>query len=171
MIGTATAFWNRLTSRIGPRLAGTEAMARAASWARAQLKEAGLVNVHREPFPMTAWVRGNRIRNKSSRRYHRILLLPGWAGRSPTKVGGIDAEIALFSTYDAFLAAPEGSLKGKIAVGGPPHMIRAQDGSGYGAANPDPPFRSVGKRLDAGRLLFTAVAGHGQIIVCPIPAR
>jgi Zn-dependent M28 family amino/carboxypeptidase len=43
--------------------------------------------------------------------------------------------VALFHTYADLLAAPAGSLAGKIAVVTQP-MVRAQDGSGYGAMNP-----------------------------------
>jgi hypothetical protein len=52
-----------------------------------------------------------------------------------TPARGIEAEIALFRTYDELLAAPEGSLRGKIAVV-TQVMTSNQDGSGYGAAGP-----------------------------------
>jgi hypothetical protein len=51
----------------------------------------------------------------------------------PTPPEGIEAEVALFKTYAELIAAPEGSLKGKIAVITQP-MVRAQDGAGYGVA-------------------------------------
>jgi hypothetical protein len=49
-------------------------------------------------------------------------------------VSGLEAEIVLFRTYDELLAAAPGSLDGKIAVV-TQRMVRAPDGSGYGAAN------------------------------------
>src|SRR5580704_1683693 len=51
-------FLDGLTTEIGQRLAGTDAEARAADWVMAQLKGEGFENIHREPVPMTAWVRG-----------------------------------------------------------------------------------------------------------------
>ena len=56
-------------------------------------------------------------------------------GSVATDANGIEAEIALFRTYAELLAAPPGSLAGKIAVV-TQRMVRTQDGSGYGAAIP-----------------------------------
>jgi hypothetical protein len=56
-------------------------------------------------------------------------------GSVATDANGVEAEISLFRTYDDLLAAAPGSLNGKIAVV-TQRMVRAQDGSGYGAANP-----------------------------------
>jgi hypothetical protein len=56
-------------------------------------------------------------------------------GSVATPPEGIEAEIALFRTYDALLAAPPGSLTGKIAVV-TERMVRTVNGEGYGAANP-----------------------------------
>jgi len=55
-------------------------------------------------------------------------------GSVATDANGVEAEISLFRTYDDLLAAAPGSLNGKIAVV-TQRMVRAQDGSGYGAAN------------------------------------
>src|ERR1700722_19995770 len=55
--GWSYRFLEGLTSEIGPRLAGPEAEARAASWAAAKLRAAGM-ETHLETFPRTAWERG-----------------------------------------------------------------------------------------------------------------
>ena len=47
-----------LTTEVGPRLAGTEAEARARVWAVARLKRLGFSNVRVETFDMPVWVRG-----------------------------------------------------------------------------------------------------------------
>jgi hypothetical protein len=47
-----------LTTEIGPRLAGTEAEARARDWAVRKLKSLGFSNVHIETYDMPVWVRG-----------------------------------------------------------------------------------------------------------------
>jgi hypothetical protein len=47
-----------LTTEVGPRLAGTEAEARAREWAVRKLKAMGFANVRIEEFDMPVWVRG-----------------------------------------------------------------------------------------------------------------
>src|SRR3546814_2941254 len=47
-----------LTTEIGPRLAGTEAEARARASAAAKLKALGFQNVRIETYQMPVWVRG-----------------------------------------------------------------------------------------------------------------
>ena len=46
-----------LTTEVGPRLAGSEAEARARAWALNTLTERGFANVRSEPFQMQAWQR------------------------------------------------------------------------------------------------------------------
>jgi hypothetical protein len=60
MAGHDVAFsWvSELTSRFGPRPAGSANEHAAAEWAAARLKALGFENVHIETFPITAWVRG-----------------------------------------------------------------------------------------------------------------
>ncbi|HEY0629305.1 MAG TPA: peptidase M28 family protein, partial [Sphingomicrobium sp.] len=48
-----------LTTEIGPRLAGTEAEARARDWAVRKLTAMGFANVRVETFDMPTWVRGH----------------------------------------------------------------------------------------------------------------
>jgi hypothetical protein len=132
--GWSYKFLEGLTTEIGPRLAGTDAEARAADWAEAQLKAAGFEAVHREPVPMTAWLRGAETAEVTSPAPQR-LVLTALGGSVATPSEGIEAEIALFQTYADLLAAAPGSLKGKIAVV-TERMVRVGDGSGYGAAGP-----------------------------------
>ena len=47
-----------LTTTVGQRLAGTEAEARGRDWAVKAMKDAGLVNIRTEPFPLPVWRRG-----------------------------------------------------------------------------------------------------------------
>jgi Peptidase family M28 len=122
-----------LTTEIGQRLAGTEAHRRAVAWAEARLKAAGFENVHSEPFTLTAWIRGAESAEITGP-VPQHLAVTALGGSVATDANGIEAEIALFRTYDDLLAAAPGSLNGKIAVV-TQRMVRAQDGSGYGAAN------------------------------------
>jgi hypothetical protein len=123
-----------LTTEVGQRLAGTEAHRRAVAWAETRLKAAGFENVHSEPFSFPAWIRGTEAADiVGSVPQHLAVTTLG--GSVATDAGGIEAEIALFRNYDDLLAAAPGSLSGKIAVL-TQRMVRTQDGSGYGAANP-----------------------------------
>ena len=127
-------FVESVTTEIGQRLAGTEAHRRAVAWAEARLKAAGFENVHSEPFTFPAWIRGAESAEiVGSVPQH--LAVTALGGSVATDANGIEAEISLFRTYDDLLAAAPGSLNGKIAVV-TQRMVRAQDGSGYGAANP-----------------------------------
>src|SRR5271156_5317784 len=130
----AFAFVASLTTEIGQRLAGTEAHSRAVAWAEARLKAAGFDNVHSEPFTISAWIRGAESAEITGP-VPQHLAVTTLGGSVATDAGGIEAEIALFRTYDELLAAAPGSLNGKIAVV-TQRMVREQDGSGYGAAYP-----------------------------------
>lgn len=126
-------FLESLTTEIGPRLAGTEAEARAAKWAEAKLKAAGM-DVHLETFPMTAWERGVETAAIVKPAPQR-LVLTALGGSVATPPAGIEAEAVVFRTYGALLAAAPGSLAGKIAVV-TERMVRTENGAGYGAASP-----------------------------------
>jgi hypothetical protein len=127
-------FVSSLTTEIGQRLAGTEAHRRAVSWAETRLKAAGFENVHSEPFSFPAWIRGTETAEVVSP-VPQHLAVTALGGSVATDPNGIEAEIALFRTYDDLLVAAPGSLDGKIAVV-TQRMVRTPDGSGYGAANP-----------------------------------
>jgi len=53
----AYAITRDLTTDVGPRLAGTEAEARARAWAVARLTQEGFTDARIETFPLTAWER------------------------------------------------------------------------------------------------------------------
>jgi hypothetical protein len=113
-------FVESLTTEIGQRLAGTDAHRRAVAWAEARLKAAGFENVYSEPFTLRAWIRGAESAEiVGSVPQHLAITTLG--GSVATDANGIEAEIALFRTYDELLAAAPGSLNGKIAVVTPAH--------------------------------------------------
>jgi hypothetical protein len=128
---TAWDFVEGVTTEVGPRLAGTVQAERGKDWGLAKLKALGFVNVHAEPFSMTAWVRGEESAEVVAPFPQKLMIL-GLGGSVPTPPGGIEAEIALFHSYADMLAAPVGSLAGKIAVV-TQAMVRTQDGAGYGS--------------------------------------
>ncbi|MDZ4294171.1 MAG: hypothetical protein U1C47_19910, partial [Hydrogenophaga sp.] len=128
-------FVEGITTEVGPRQAGTEAEARARAWAMAWLTAKGFANVADEPFMMDTWVPGDIARARVTAPFAQDLVVLPLGNSAATPVGGIEAEVVFFGTVDDLRAAPEGSLKGKIAYIS--HQMRpAQDGSHYGFAGP-----------------------------------
>ena len=125
-------FVEDLTTEIGPRLAGSEAEARARDWAVAELKELGFSNVRVDDFTIPFW---SRVRESAevvspSPQKLQITLL---GGSRPTPAGGITADIIRFASLAELRAASPARTKDKI-VFVDEAMTRTQDGSGYGAA-------------------------------------
>jgi Zn-dependent M28 family amino/carboxypeptidase len=129
---TAWDITEDLTTTIGPRIVGSPAMARAKDWGVAKFKALGFTNVKVEEFAKSSWTRGAESAELVAP-YPMKLSIIGLGRTVPTPPEGIEAEVALFGTYNEMIAAPEGSLKGKIVVITQP-MVRAQDGAGYGVA-------------------------------------
>ncbi|MDB5438044.1 MAG: peptidase family protein [Caulobacteraceae bacterium] len=132
---TAYSLVESLTTEIGPRLAGSPNAERARDWGLAKLKSLGFQNVHAEAFPITAIVRGTESAEVTGP-YRQQLAVIGLGGTVPTPKAGVEAEIALFHTYADLLAAPIGSLKGKIAVV-TEAQPRSREGTGYGQLSPN----------------------------------
>lgn len=130
----AYAITEGLTTEIGPRLAGTEAEARARDWAVERLTGLGFSNVRIETFRMPTWVRGAETAEIVSP-YPQTMHVTALGRSGSTGDAGVRAEIVAFDTIEELRAAPIGSLTGKIAYVGH-HMEPTQDGSGYGFAGP-----------------------------------
>jgi hypothetical protein len=176
----AYSWVSELTTRFGPRPAGSASEQQAAAWAAARLKALGFENVHIESFPLTAWVRGSesaQLIAPSSQ----PLVVAALGESPPTPAGGLEGEVVIFATLTELKAAPPGSLSGKIAMVAQ-RMVRAQDGAGYNAAvkgRTDGPheaaqrgaiaylLRSVG--TDSHRLAHTGTARYFEGRV-PVPA-
>jgi len=123
-----------LTTEVGPRPAGTEAEARARTWAVAKLTALGFKNVRIETTKMRTWVRGVETAEVVSPFPQKLRLTAlGSSGATPPE--GIIAEIVYFPSFRDLQAAPDGSLKGKIAFVSNT-MVATQDGSSYGAFGP-----------------------------------
>jgi hypothetical protein len=122
--------WNvveSLTTEVGPRLAGSEADARAVEWAKAKFTELGYDRVWTEPVTFPKWER--RSEHAEVLGAHAQPLAITALGGSPG--GTVEAEVVRFADLAALEAAAEGSLAGKIAFVDY-RMQRARDGSGYG---------------------------------------
>lgn len=122
-----------LTTEIGPRLAGSEAEARARDWTVEKFKEIGLQNVRIEPFTIPGWERGVETATITAP-FPQDLFITALGGSVATPAEGITAEIAYFPTFEDLESAPAGGLDGKIVfISG--RMKKAPDGAGYGPAN------------------------------------
>lgn len=169
-----------LTTEIGPRLAGTEAEARARQWALTRLQALGFANVRIETYQMPVWVRGTETVEVLSP-FPQPLHVTALGNSAATPAGGLTGEIVFFSTLADLQAAPDGSLAGKIVFLS--HAMHAtQDGSSYGAFGP---ARWVGASIAArkgaaGFLLRSMGTDHHRVPhaggtafpdgVTPIPA-
>ena len=116
-----------LTTEVGPRPGGSEADARAVSWAVAKFHELGYDKVWTEPVTFRRWVR--RSEHGEVLGAHPQPLVLTALGGSPG--GTVEGEIVRFTDLESLQAAPAGSLAGKIAFVDY-EMARARDGSGYG---------------------------------------
>ncbi|WGU41904.1 M20/M25/M40 family metallo-hydrolase [Phenylobacterium sp. NIBR 498073] len=129
---TAWDVTESLTTEVGARPQGSPAMDRARDWGVAKLKALGFENVHVETFETESWLRGAESAEVVAPFPQKLQIL-GLGRSAATPPGGLEAEIALFRSYDEMLAQPPGALKDKIAVVTEP-MRRTQDIRGYAGA-------------------------------------
>ena len=123
---------NSLTTEVGPRLAGSEAEARARDWAVAKFKALGFKNVRVEPFLVDYWERHVESA-EIVRPFPQKLRVTTLGGSVATKPAGVRGQIVRFASLQALIDAPMTGLAGKI-VFVDEHMTRTQDGSGYRVA-------------------------------------
>ncbi len=118
-----------LTTEIGPRLAGSDAEARARAWAVRTMRELGFANVHVEPFALPGWRRGIE-RAAVVGDHAQPLAVTALGGSVATPAGGLEAGLVRFGDLYEIEALPAGSLDGKIAFIDL-RNYRAQNGDGY----------------------------------------
>jgi carboxypeptidase Q len=123
-----------LTTEVGPRLAGTEAEARARAWGAAKLKALGFKNVRIETYQMPTWVRGAETAEVVSP-FPQKLRLTALGNSGATPESGLTAPVVFFKSFADLVAAADGSLTGKIAFVSNA-MVATQDGSSYGTYGP-----------------------------------
>ena len=122
--------WNvveSLTTEVGPRLAGSEADARAVEWAKAKFKALGYDKVWTEPVTFPKWVRRSEHAEVLGAHAQRLVVTA--LGYSPG--GTVEGDVVRFPDLAALEAAPDGSLAGKIAFVDY-QMQRYRDGHDYG---------------------------------------
>jgi len=127
----ALDYVTQLTTRFGARPAGSPSEQQAAVWAADYLRGLGFRNVRIQDFPLVGWERGEESASIVGANPQHLVVAA--LGHSPaTPVGGVEGEVVRFSTLEDLIAAPAGSLTGKIAFVDPGQLIPMQDGSGYG---------------------------------------
>jgi carboxypeptidase Q len=121
-----------LVTQVGPRLAGSEAEARARDWAEAMLREQRFANVRVEPFTLPFWdaVREEAWIVSPSRQ---PMVVAALGGSASTPVEGLEADVVRFESLAGLDAATNAQVRGRI-VFIDERMTRTQDGSGYGVA-------------------------------------
>ena len=127
----ALDYVTQITTRFGPRPAGSRSEQQAAVWAADYLRAQGFQNVRIEEFPLVGWERGED--SGAIIGAHPQPLVLAALGHSPaTPRGGIEADVVRFTTLDDLRAAPDASVRGKIVYVDLGQMHPMQDGSGYG---------------------------------------
>lgn len=121
-----------LTTEIGPRLAGSDAEARARDWGVKIFKELGFKNVRIETFDMPYWERVHE-RAEIVSPFAQELKATALGNSVATPEGGLTGEVVRFRTLLDLQDAPMTGLEGKI-IFVDEVMTRTQDGSGYGWA-------------------------------------
>jgi hypothetical protein len=135
-------FIRDLTTDVGPRLAGSDAEARAREWATSRLTSMGFDNVRIEPFEIPFWSRlTDRAQIVSPR--PQPLVITALGGSQATPPGGVEAAVMRFASMAELRAANAEDVAGAM-VFVDQKMTRTQDGSGYGMA--------VGKRRDCAKV-------------------
>ncbi|HEY4555758.1 MAG TPA: M28 family peptidase, partial [Lysobacter sp.] len=116
-----------ITTEVGPRMAGSEADARAVAWAQAKFKSLGYDRVWTEPVTFPKWERRSE-RAEVLGKHAQPLTLTALGG-SPG--GTVEGEVVRFAELASLEAAPAGSLAGKI-VFVDFRMERKRGGDDYG---------------------------------------
>lgn len=125
-------FVEDLTTELGPRLAGSDAEARAREWAVNALQELGFETIRIEGFDIPYWSRVTEIAKVASPA-PQALEITALGGSTSTPEGGVTAELIRFESIAELSAADPADVSGKI-VFIDEMMTRTQDGSGYGMA-------------------------------------
>jgi hypothetical protein len=122
-----------LVTEVGPRLAGSDAEARARDWAVTMLRQQRFSNVRIEHFTIPYWDGVREEAHIVSPGLERSMVVAALGGSPSTPSGGVTAQVVRFADMAALEAAPNSAVAGRI-VFIDERMARAQDGAGYGVA-------------------------------------
>jgi len=107
--------------RIGPRLAGSDALTRAIEWSAAEMKREGLANVMTPPAKVPHWVRGAESAEMVEPLASKIAML-GLGGSVATPAEGITAEVVCVESFDELEKLGAAEVRGKIVLYNQPWM-------------------------------------------------
>lgn len=109
-----------LCDRIGNRLSGSPALAKAIEWSAGEMTRAGLEHVVTPPVKVPVWVRGQEaaeIVEPMTKRLHML----GLGLSVGTPAGGITADVVVVPDFDALTKLGKGAA-GKIVVFNAPYV-------------------------------------------------
>jgi hypothetical protein len=104
-----------LTDDIGNRISGSPQLVKAEAWAVAQMKAAGLQNVHTESAEVPHWVRGAESCDLLTQRAMALDMI-GLGGSVGTPKEGIEADVVAVSSFEELAKLPDSAIKGKIVL-------------------------------------------------------
>ena len=136
-----------ITTRFGPRPAGSAAEQAAAEWTADWMRANGFRNVRIEEFPLIGWERGQDS-GAIVGRFAQPLAVAALGHSPATPVGGVEAEVVRFTSLEALQDAPEREVRGRIVYIDLGQMQPMQDGSGYG---PQTRVRGLGPAAAMGK--------------------
>lgn len=155
LAGTGAADLARsLATEAGPRLAGSEGLARGVAWGLRTLAELGFENVRAEPVTVPHWERGTAS-GEIVAPFPQSVALAALGGSIGTVEAGIEAEVVATENLEslaALVASAPDAVRGRVVYFGE-RMQRTRDGAGYGKTVP---IRSRGP---------AAAASHGAVAV------
>lgn len=123
-----------LVTTVGPRMAGSEAEARAREWGVRTMREQRFTNIRIQPFTLPYW---HALRQEASvvSPAPQSMVVAALGGSPSTPPGGVEAEVVRFADMSGLENASRERVQGRI-VFIDERMYRTTDGSGYGAAVP-----------------------------------
>jgi len=138
LAGTGAADLARsLATEAGPRLAGSEGLARGVEWGLRTLTALGFENVHAEPVTVPHWERGTAS-GEIVAPFPQMVALAALGGSIGTVEAGIEAEVVAtenLETLAALVARDPEAVRGRIVYFAE-RMQRTRDGAGYGKTVP-----------------------------------
>jgi len=127
---------------VGPRLAGSPAMARAVAWAAATMERDGFDAVWTEPVALSCWMRGEERAEVTGPAAWSLPLI-GLGNSVSTPPEGLEAEVLAVRDWDE-LEARGDEAAGRIVLF-------------------DPPWEGYGKTVQYRTRGASAAAGHGAV--------
>ena len=127
IIGAALADdqgWSRLdylSTVIGHRLSGSEALERAIEWAHGQMQKDGLQNITLQPVMVPHWVRGEESARVVSPVPRQLTIL-GLGLSVGTPDGGVTAPVVVVESFEELEALGREGVEGKIVAYAVPWM-------------------------------------------------